>query len=189
MTTTVLILVSLTALQRIFEIRLSRRNLRVLREQTESRGGVMWPGDSQAWFGLMVLGQIALLIAPPLEAHFHPHHVARWQIVVSIALWLGGQSLRLWSQHVLGPSWNARGVVSSTQEIVTRGPYRFLRHPNYLGVVLEMIAIPLSTSAWFSLAILNLLQAPLLLHRMHCEERLLSRHPAYSNIPKRFAKQ
>ena len=177
-----LLLVGLTALERLHELRLSRQNLRLLQEQTERRGGVMWPGESRPWFGAMVLLQLALLTAPVLEAHLRPPTVSNLQTAAAVLLWGIGQGLRLWSQRSLGKTWNVRGIVSSTQEIVTDGPFRFLRHPNYLGVVLEMIALPLAGSAWISLVCLNLVHVPILRHRIRFEERLLSRHAAYSRL-------
>jgi len=178
-----LVLVALTAIQRIFELRISAKNLRTLRKETKACGGVIWPGDSPFWFHALVLVQLGLLSMPILEAHLLPRHTPLLQTVAAVSLWTCGQSLRLWSQKTLGTSWNARGIVSSTQSLVIKGPYRYLRHPNYFGVMLEMIAIPLAGSAWFSLIGLNLAVLPLLQHRIQGEERLLSRLHHYSDLP------
>jgi methyltransferase len=56
---------------------------------------------------------------------------------------------------------------------VTGGPYRFLRHPNYLAVVLEMAAVPLIHGAWLTAAVFSALNAALLSHRIPAEERAL----------------
>lgn len=178
-----LIIIGLTAVQRLFELRLSKKNLTLLKQQTKTSGGVLWPGDTTLWFGALVFVQIALLVTPLAETHFLPRTVPLLQSIAAIALWLSGQGLRLWSQKSLGSMWNARGIVSSTQSIVTTGPYRHLRHPNYFGVLLEMVAIPLAGSAWYSLLALVLVLLPLLNHRIHAEERLLSRLNHFSKLP------
>ncbi|MFK5956787.1 MAG: isoprenylcysteine carboxylmethyltransferase family protein [Planctomycetota bacterium] len=176
-------LIAVTAVQRLCELRLSQKNLRTLQVQTKSKGGVLWPGEKSLWFGALVFVQISLLIAPLVEAYFLPRAIPLLQSFAAMALWLSGQALRLWSQKSLGPMWNARGIVSSTQTVVFTGPYRHLRHPNYFGVLLEMIAIPLAGSAWFSLIVLNLALLPLLNHRIRGEERLLSRLNHFSKLP------
>jgi len=176
-------LIALTAIQRIFELRLSSKNIRILEKTTRKGGGILWPGDGCYWFGALVLVQVGLLVAPLVEASFIARPVPLLQSIVAIGLWLAGQGLRLWSQKSLGTLWNARGIVSSNQRIVLSGPYKYFRHPNYFGVILEMIAIPLAGSAWYSLLTLNFLLAPLLHHRIYGEERLLSRLEHFSELP------
>ena len=63
---------------------------------------------------------------------------------------------------------------------VTGGPYRFLRHPNYLAVVLEMAAVPLIHGAWLTALVFSALNAALLAHRIPAEERALGR--AYAEV-------
>jgi len=59
---------------------------------------------------------------------------------------------------------------------VTRGPYRFLRHPNYLAVGVEMFALPLVHGAWLTALVFSLANAALLAVRVRCEESALARH-------------
>jgi len=172
-----LVLTALTAAQRLLELRLSRRNLQQMRSRTAAAGGEMWLAEARPWFLAMVLLQVLLLTAPVAEAWWRGREASGPLLLVAVILWLCGQGLRLCSQRTLGISWNARGVVSSKQALITSGPYRFLRHPNYLGVALEAIALPLAGAAWTSLVALNLLQLPLLMHRVRAEQHLFDRLP------------
>ena len=113
----------LLAVQRLWELKLSRANLRAIGE----RGPV---ADSTSNWTLMVAVHTLLIVGTALE-------VVRNGAVPSAPIFWGGltlfglgQALRLWCLHSLGPVWNARGVVFPETPIVTRGPYRWLRHPN-----------------------------------------------------------
>ena len=63
--------------------------------------------------------------------------------------------------------------------MVTRGPYRFVRHPNYAAVAIEGIALPLIHTAWLTAICFTLANAALLAVRIGCEERALARHTDY----------
>jgi methyltransferase len=90
------------------------------------------------------------------------------------------QGLRWWAVRTLGPAWNVRVVVASGREPVTSGPYRFLRHPNYLAVVLEMAAVPLIHGAWLTAVLASVVNAILLADRIRTEERALG--PRYAEL-------
>jgi methyltransferase len=91
---------------------------------------------------------------------------------------LGAQGLRWWAVGTLGPRWNTRVIVARASAPVTEGPYRFLRHPNYLAVILEMLAVPLVHGAWLTALVFSALNAALLAVRIPAEERALGQ--AYS---------
>jgi methyltransferase len=168
-----------TALQRLAELAVSRRNLRIQRRAAAAAGGVVKQCESRAAFALMVAVQVLLLAAPAAESAFINRPVPVAIFCVALALWLMGQGLRLTAMHALGNSWNARGTIASSQTIVRTGPYRWIRHPNYLGVLLEGIALPLAGAAWYSLIFVNLLLIPVTLRRLRAEERLLEQNPAW----------
>lgn len=91
-----------------------------------------------------------------------------------LALVLGAQALRWWCISVLGRRWNTRVVVIPGRPLVAAGPYRWFRHPNYLAVVIEGIALPLVHTAWVTALIFTGLNAVLLLvFRIPAEERAL----------------
>jgi methyltransferase len=88
---------------------------------------------------------------------------------------LGAQALRWWAIATLGGRWNTRVIVVPGAAPVTGGPYRFLRHPNYLALVLEMLAVPLTHGAWLTALVFFALNAALLAVRIPAEERALGR--------------
>lgn len=87
--------------------------------------------------------------------------------------------LRWWVIVTLGEAWSVRIIVRSDRPPVTRGPYRLLRHPNYLAVVLEIGSVPLIHGAWLTALIGSTLNALILRVRIRAEERALgSAHAA-----------
>ena len=92
---------------------------------------------------------------------------------------LGATALRVWSIRSLGPAWNVRAAVPPDIEPVTSGPYRYIRHPNYLAVILEFAAVPLVAGAWISAVVLSALNAIVLVDRISAEEGLLNESAVY----------
>jgi methyltransferase len=91
----------------------------------------------------------------------------------ALSLALAAQGLRWWVVATLGARWSTRIVVLPGSEPVTRGPFRFLRHPNYLAVMLEALAVPLIHGAWLSALVFSAANAALLAVRIPAEERAL----------------
>lgn len=94
-------------------------------------------------------------------------------------LWLGlfaaAQWLRYWAIITLGPRWNTRILVIPGLAPVQSGPYRYLRHPNYVAVALELLVIPLIFNAWLTALLATLLNAALLRFiRIPAEEKALT---------------
>ena len=82
-------------------------------------------------------------------------------------------TLRWWTLATLGDRWTTRVLVIPGEELVTTGPYRWLRHPNYLAVVLEIAAIPMVHFAWLTATIFSFANLALLSERIGVEERAL----------------
>lgn len=86
------------------------------------------------------------------------------------------QVLRFWTLATLGRSWNTRIVLGSRTKIVTQGPFRLIRHPNYLVVILEFIFLPLMFG-WVNLAIIfSVINAVILFFRIQKEEAVLAKN-------------
>jgi methyltransferase len=128
-------------------------------------------------YPLMVAAHVGLCTLPLLEV------AARRRRSRAPLLWVGvlagATALRWWSIGSLGRSWNVRALVPDDLRPVTTGPYRFLRHPNYLAVALEFLALPLAGGATWSAVGLSLLDAAVLYDRIRAEERLLAEVPGY----------
>jgi methyltransferase len=86
--------------------------------------------------------------------------------------------LRVWTLRTLGARWNVRIV--RPDAIVTSGPYRFVRHPNYAIVIAELFVLPLVHTAWLTMLLLSALNAFVLARRIPAEEEVLSSLPGYA---------
>jgi methyltransferase len=104
-----------------------------------------------------------------LERPFLP--LLGWAALATV---IASQSLRWWCIASLGRQWNTRVIVVPGLPLVSRGPYRALRHPNYVAVVLEGAALPLVHSAWVTATVFTVLNAALLARRIQVEERALA---------------
>ena len=96
----------------------------------------------------------------------------------ALALVVAAQSLRYWAIASLGRRWNTRIVALPELAPVVRGPYRFLRHPNYVAVAIELAAFPLIAGAWACALGFSVANAVLLARRIPAEERALG--PLYA---------
>lgn len=154
-------------LERLAELVLSRRNL----AWSIERGGYE---TGFGHFPFMVALHTGLLVAAPLEVALgdRPFIPALgWPMV---ALVLATQALRWWCISTLGPQWNTRIVIVPGLALRTGGPYRFVKHPNYVAVVIEGIALPLVHTAWLTALAFTVLNAVLLTVRIRAEDRALS---------------
>ena len=84
------------------------------------------------------------------------------------------QLLRVWVMASLGRYWTTRILVPREAPLVERGPYRFLKHPNYIVVAAEIALLPLALGAWPIAVIFSLLNAAVIAWRIHIEETSLA---------------
>jgi methyltransferase len=172
---------ALLAVERLVELLLSRRN----EAWARSRGGREFGGKH---FGFMKVLHALFLFSCAGEVLLlaRPFHVALGLSMFLVVIF--AQSVRYWSVFTLGPYWNVRVIVVPGATPVTNGPYRYLRHPNYLAVILEGFAIPLIHTAWMTAMTFTLLNGVLLAVRIRCEEQALGAHSAYDdqfgNLPR-----
>jgi methyltransferase len=116
-----------------------------------------------------------LLLACFAEAWLYDRPFLPWLGWPALLLVFASQGLRWWCIAVLGPRWNTRVIVVPGLARVERGPYRWLRHPNYVAVVVEGFALPLVHTAWITAIAFTVLNAILLLAvRIPCENRALT---------------
>jgi methyltransferase len=95
--------------------------------------------------------------------------------LVSMLVLVAALGLRWWALRALGDRWTTRVVVVPGETLVTSGPYRWLRHPNYVAVVLEIAAIPMLHCAWITAVTFSVANLVLLRFRVAAEERALDR--------------
>lgn len=90
-----------------------------------------------------------------------------------LLLFLVLQAGRVWVIASLGRYWTTRVYTKSGAPLIKRGPYRFLRHPNYAVVMMEIAVLPLAFGAWRIALTFSILNAILLHHRIRVENRAL----------------
>jgi len=95
---------------------------------------------------------------------------------VPLVAFLLVQPLRYWAILSLGTNWNTRVLVVPGGKVVRSGPYRYLSHPNYVVVAVEILTFPLIFGAWITAIVFSLLNAALLLVRIRTENRALEEH-------------
>jgi methyltransferase len=93
-----------------------------------------------------------------------------WTMLAVVA---AAQALRWWCVRTLGPRWNTRVLVVPGLPLVTAGPYGLLRHPNYVAVAAEGLALPLVHGAWLTALVFTVVNALLLTVRIRCENEAL----------------
>ena len=98
---------------------------------------------------------------------------ARWLLVAGVALIGAGIAFRQWAVAVLGRFFTVDVRVQPGQTVVERGPYRWLRHPSYTGLIATFVGMGLALDNWASLAVLAVLPTAGLVYRIHFEERAL----------------
>ncbi|MFP6749072.1 MAG: isoprenylcysteine carboxylmethyltransferase family protein [Alphaproteobacteria bacterium] len=157
------IILTLVAAQRLGELLYSRRNEARLR----ARGAVEAGRGHYPLFFLVHGGWLAALAISTGPA-------------TSINLWWLGlfalsQIGRFWVLWSLGPFWTTRILSLPEAPLVTTGPYRWLRHPNYFIVIVEIAALPLAFSAYNIAVTFSILNALLLGHRIRIENHALRR--------------
>ena len=161
-------------LQRLGELALAERN----RRWAMAHGGREW---GRRHFPVMVAVHTLFCIALLLEWRYQSRG---WNTLwpVWVMMIAAAQALRLWAIRSLGRCWNARIIVIPGEPLVVQGPYRYIRHPNYAAVIIEMFAIPMLCGAYITTTVFSLANAFLLARRIPEEERalgaILRRHTA-----------
>ena len=159
MTAAALVL-ALVTLQRLAELVVARRNTRALL----ARGAYE---ASPGHYKLIVAVHAAWLAALWWLA---PGKAISWPL---LGLFLLLQMARLWVLATLGVRWTTRIIVLPDAPLVARGPFRFLRHPNYAVVVAEIAVLPLAFGLWQVALIFSVLNAAVLAIRIKAEEKAL----------------
>lgn len=174
---TYVILVGLVALQRLVELGLARRNTR----RARARGAVETGARHYPW---MVLLHTLFLVSCPLEVWALERPLIPWLAASSLAVLGAATALRYWVIRTLGARWTTRVLWVPGDPMVKGGPYRFLRHPNYVAVVVELAALPLVHSAWATAALFSVLNGVMLAVRLRTETAHMQKHAA-GGAPKR----
>lgn len=171
-----LALVGAVAIGRIGELAWSRRHERALAR----RGGEL---VREPAYVAMVAVHAGTLVAAPAEAWLRRRSRPRRRAVALVAVIALGAAtaLRVWTLRTLGESWSTRVTRfrDGGRRVVGEGPYRWIRHPNYAAVIVELAALPLAGGAWLTALVATALDAIVLARRIAVEERELARDPVW----------
>ena len=160
-------LVGVLLAERALEFILAERNRRWAR----SRGG---QESGQRHYPIIV-GMHALFYASLVLERYSLSRGWTPLWPVWLALLALGQGLRVWAIASLGRFWNTRIIVIPGLRPVTRGPYRFIRHPNYLVVAIEVFVVPVLCGAYLTALVFSAANAVVLHIRIREEEQALLR--------------
>lgn len=168
-------LVLATALQRIFELVISARNEKALKAK-----GAIEIGHSHFIYmkALHTLWPIACLG----EAYFRETPPPIWFVSFFLGIFFIGQALRIIAISTLKGRWSVKILVLPGAEPVIGGIFRYIRHPNYLGVVLELFSLPLIFGGWLTAIVFTVLNAWLLKVRIAREEKALDEANGYTHF-------
>ena len=163
---TAILIVLLVALERAAELVYARRNTKRLLDE----GGIEWGAGHYPFLVALHAGWLLAILVladadQPLDMSL---------LIVFLAL----QGARLWVIMTLGRYWTTRIITLPGVPLVRRGPYRYLRHPNYAIVVAEIAVLPLVFGAWRVALVFSLLNLALLRHRIRVENQALAERPA-----------
>src|ERR1700716_1313269 len=126
----------------LIEARRAARNERAQR----ARGGVEPPGDVYKLMRIAYPGGFLAMFAEGGARGLPPALV----LAAGAAVFAAAKALKWWAILSLGPFWTFRVIVVAGAILVANGPYRWLRHPNYVGVVGELAGVAMMTGAWMS---------------------------------------
>lgn len=160
-------LVLLVGGERVLEIVVAARN----RGWSLAHGGVE---RGRGHYPYMVALHTALLLGCVLEVAVADRPFVPALGYPMLVLLVAAQALRWWCITTLGRQWNTRILVVPGLARVARGPYRLLRHPNYVAVVVEGVVLPLVHTAWVTATVFTVLNAVVLRIRIRVEEAALT---------------
>ena len=159
-------------LGRLVELRISRRN----RQSMMALGAAPVPDPNFRW---MVALHAGILVFAGLEVWFLRRPFLPTLAATMAALFLLSNAVRWWVIVTLAGHWNVQVMASTGLGVVSSGPFRWVRHPNYAAVFVEMIALPLIHTAWLT-ALAGAIAHIFVLHgRLKLEDRVLLADPAY----------
>ncbi|MGD6898556.1 isoprenylcysteine carboxyl methyltransferase family protein [Bacillus infantis] len=153
-------------LQRVGELAVARSNEKWMK----SRGALEF---GKGHYSIMVMIHASFFLFYSFEVLWGSRTLSSlWPAILTVIIIT--QAGRLWALLSLGKYWNTKILVIPHANVVMRGPYRFIRHPNYVIVTLEFLAFPLMFQAYWTLAVFSILNLAILSVRIPAEEQALS---------------
>ncbi|MDX8366392.1 isoprenylcysteine carboxyl methyltransferase family protein [Cytobacillus sp. IB215665] len=162
------IFLTVIIIQRLSEIAIAKFNEKWMIAQ----GGIVIQQDR---YPLIVLLHSCFFISLVVEViYFGKTLSIAWPLLLS--LFFLTQVIRVWALHSLGKHWNTKIIILPNVEYVTKGPYKYVQHPNYAVVIIEFILIPIMFEAYLTALVFTVLNAVVLKHRIKLEESMLAKY-------------
>lgn len=163
-------IISLIILQRLVELMIAARNERWMK----ARGGIEVGQEHYKWFiYLHVLFFVCLMVEKNIIQYVFQNSVVFYK--GAFIIFLLAQSFRIWCIQSLGRFWNTKIIVIPKLALIRKGPYKYLKHPNYIIVFIELIVIPLMFGLYVTALIFSFLHLLLLSVRVPQEDGALGR--------------
>lgn len=167
------VFVGLIIFQRITELAVARKNEAWMKSQGAIEFG-------QRHYPAMVSIHTAFFIFFILEVIMFDKSLSTyWPILLSLFIFT--QTMRVWALASLGKYWNTKIIILPGANVIKRGPYKIIKHPNYLIVAIELIVIPLMFNAYITMAVFTMLNILILSIRIPAEEKALRELTKYES--------
>jgi len=168
-----LVLLVAVAAMRIVELRISKKHQHHMIERGASKA-------KDPVFPCMAMLHTMVLVGAAAEVVFlHRPYIPALAIPM-LSLFIFANIVRWWVIRTLGEHWNVQVMDSTKLGVITTGPFRYVRHPNYAAVFVEMIALPLIHTAWITALAGAVAHAIVLTFRLSAEERVLFADSQYA---------
>ncbi len=162
-------------LQRLIELRISKQNATYLL----TNGGREY-GSNSLW--IVKVLQVSWFAAMINEVWWLNRPFIPGLAAIALMITVAGQGLRYLSMRSLKKRWTLPIITFPDLPVVNSGIYRYLKHPNWLGVILEISALPLIHTAYFTTIVFSIANALLMSRRIHSEEQALSEDTNYADV-------
>ncbi|MFH0347529.1 isoprenylcysteine carboxyl methyltransferase family protein [Bacillus vallismortis] len=159
------LLIAILIAQRAAEMAVARQN-----EQKVKKQGAIEFGESH--YPYIIIMHILFFLSLTAEVLLMNKQPSSWWIGIAAAI-LIVQAVRYWALCSLGAYWNTKILVVPGAELVKKGPYKWMKHPNYTVVILEILLIPLLYQAYVTMCLFSNVNAVLLTVRIRTEDKAL----------------
>jgi methyltransferase len=166
-----LLFISVLIIQRLLELVIARRNEKWMKEQGAIEFGM------RHYLYIVLMHSLFFVVLIVEKVTFSRELSRVWPLFG--ALFVCAQVIRVWAISSLGRYWNTKIIVLPNLDVVRKGPYRFIKHPNYLVVSIELLVVPLLFGSYITACLFTLLNVFMLSIRIPAEEKALREFTEY----------
>ncbi|WLR53026.1 isoprenylcysteine carboxylmethyltransferase family protein [Bacillus tianshenii] len=165
------LLFSIVIIQRLLELFIARGNEKWMK----ANGAIEIGKEHYKWIVFLHIAFFISLLTEvlALERQLSPI----WPLF--FVLFVSAQYIRFWSLKSLGRFWNTKILVLPNVNVISKGPYKYIRHPNYLIVTMEIFLLPMMFEAYYTALMFSLANGIILKVRITAEEQGLMQHTNY----------